>query len=443
MPGLPALTLLLLFHSAGGESGHTPDGQLEDIEPEPREYECFIVLSSLDINMHKLTCFLKESIHKYSNTTFSACCKNHDPCPEMKKKKRKYVLQSANFSLLNPCKICISSMRKEKRCDEYLLAEIVKPVAPHNLTITYHEEAKEYIITYMAAAGYLKDKLIHQIAIRKSNGTWEELEEISFLQYRLLEQKLSRGAKYEVKVRSKPHGDYFKGSWSDWSKSQYFETSEGVPAHKGLPLMTITLSTLGIILLVIMIVIVFLWESRIKPYAWPHIPDHKSTLEQLCKKQRKSHEISFNPDYFMDLHIHKVDGIQAKKQKDCFLETSDIQGLVVSGEHTVGSPPAPDMLKECALIQVIPLEGPQDGSLCESDGTSLVTLDGSTAHELERSNSGVIQLYDCRNAHNCICVKKNSETPELLTNAIRGLRQEEAYVTMSAFPPTGITQRRQ
>ncbi|XP_078531067.1 interleukin-7 receptor subunit alpha [Lissotriton helveticus] len=455
MPRIPALTLLLLVHRACCESGLTPDdGQLEDIEPEPPEYECFF--ASTGDKWNKLTCFLKESIHKYSNITFSVCCNNEDQCPVLKKKKGIYVLKSSNFSLLISCKICIFPVRKEPLCNTYALKKIVKPEMPYNLTITYHKDAKEYIISYMAASVYLKDKLIHQITIRKNNGTWEELPEITFLHFRLLEQKLARGAKYEVRVRSKPNGKYFKGSWSEWSKSEHFKTSDEVPAQEGLPPMAITLSALGALLLVIMIVIVFLWEKRIKPYVWPHIPDHKSTLEQLCKKQRKSHNIIFNPDYFMDLHIHKVDGIQEKTLEECFLEPSDTQGLGVPGENTVGSSPVPDnMLEECPMMQGVQLEGPQEGSLCESGGTSVATLEGSTAHELERSHSGVMQLYARPNMHNrtskdtgaisgqVICGKKNSEIPGPLTNAIRGLRQEEAYVTMSAFPPTGITQRRQ
>ncbi|XP_064497356.1 interleukin-7 receptor subunit alpha [Pseudopipra pipra] len=61
---------------------------------------------------------------------------------------------------------------------------------------------------------------------------------------------------------------------------------------------------------------------RIKPAVWPNLPDHKKTLEKLCKKPKNNFDISFNPESFGYVHIHKVDGIQAKAELENFLQPS-------------------------------------------------------------------------------------------------------------------------
>lgn len=42
---------------------------------------------------------------------------------------------------------------------------------------------------------------------------------------KLLGKNLENDASYEVKVRSQPNGDYFKGTWSEWSASRSFRTA--------------------------------------------------------------------------------------------------------------------------------------------------------------------------------------------------------------------------
>lgn len=40
------------------------------------------------------------------------------------------------------------------------------------------------------------------------------------------------GAVYELKVRSKPNGNFFNGTWSDWSTSEFFTTEMKPPLEK-------------------------------------------------------------------------------------------------------------------------------------------------------------------------------------------------------------------
>lgn len=40
------------------------------------------------------------------------------------------------------------------------------------------------------------------------------------------QRKLQPDAMYEIKVRSIPHSDYYKGFWSEWSPSSHFKTPE-------------------------------------------------------------------------------------------------------------------------------------------------------------------------------------------------------------------------
>lgn len=59
---------------------------------------------------------------------------------------------------------------------------------------------------------------------------------------------------------------------------------------------------------------------RIKPVVWPSLPDHKKTLEQLCKKPKKNLNVSFNPESLLDCQIHEVNGIQAREEVESFLQ---------------------------------------------------------------------------------------------------------------------------
>uniref|UniRef100_A0A670YMR0 Interleukin-7 receptor subunit alpha n=1 Tax=Pseudonaja textilis TaxID=8673 RepID=A0A670YMR0_PSETE len=106
----------------------------------------------------------------------------------------------------------------------FKLSFAVKPEAPFGLNITYQEKANEYLVQFSTthvANSFLKDKLIHQLAYRQENTNWTVMNLDSPLTLLKFEPEVT----YEMKVRSRPNGHYFKGHWSDWSSSQYFKPS--------------------------------------------------------------------------------------------------------------------------------------------------------------------------------------------------------------------------
>lgn len=143
----------------------------------------------------------------------------------MEKQEDVYFLQFTD--ILSNKDICVEYEIKRRACRSLIVTDIVKPEVPFDINITYQKEANEYLIHYSTPHSrkkYLKDKLIHQIAYRQEESTWKTIKS-PYLQVKLLGKNLEADALYEVKVRSQPNGDYFKGIWSEWSTSKSFRTT--------------------------------------------------------------------------------------------------------------------------------------------------------------------------------------------------------------------------
>ncbi|KAM9213704.1 Interleukin-7 receptor subunit alpha [Leptosomus discolor] len=323
------LSIFVLFlHTTFGESGCASadgDGTFGDDEPDNFDIDCFSQLEFKDF-YSSLTCNFTELPPHNTNYTLALCNKEDSNyvCLNMEKQEDVYFLQFTD--ILSNKDICMDSEMKRRICRSLVVTDIVKPEVPFDINVTYQKEANEYLIHYSTPHSwkkYLKDKLIHQIAYRQGEGTWKTIE-TPYLQIKLLGKNLENDASYEVKVRSQPNGDYFKGMWSEWSTSRSFRTArEQHSTDSYSSVVVVILSILGFMLSIVMIVlIVTFWENRIKPAVWPNLPDHKKTLEQLCKKPRNNFDISFNPESFGYVHIHKVDGIRAKAELESFLQPS-------------------------------------------------------------------------------------------------------------------------
>ena len=162
---------------------------------------------------------------------------------------------------------------------------------------------------------------MHEVAYRqeKNENDWMHVN-LSSTKLTLLQRKLQPNAMYEIKVRSIPNTNYFEGFWSDWSPSFHFRTPETKSTGEVDPVL-LTISILSFFSVALMVILAcVLWKKRIKPIVWPSLPDHKKTLEQLCKKPKKNLNVSFNPESFLDCQIHKVDGIQARDEAESFLQ---------------------------------------------------------------------------------------------------------------------------
>ncbi|NXW10523.1 IL7RA protein, partial [Fregetta grallaria] len=451
------LSIFILFlHTSFGESGCTSadgDGTFGDDEPDNFDIDCFSQLEFRD-SYSSLTCNFTELPPHNINYTLALCTKEDSNyvCFNMEKQEDAYFLQFTD--ILSNKDICMDSETKRKVCRSLVVTDIVKPEVPFNINITYQKEANEYLIHYSTPHSwkkYLKDKLIHQIAYRQEEGTWKTIES-PYLQVKLLGKNLENDASYEVKVRSQPNGDYFKGIWSEWSPSKSFRTArEEHSTESYSSVVVVIISILGFMLSIVMIVlIVTFWENRIKPAVWPNLPDHKKTLEQLCKKPKNNFDISFNPESFGYVHIHKVDGIRAKTELENFLQPSTAPETNLPEKFRSGSDlkMIPAMTDKSNLNLSVTYGGIWPAEALHSLlGTSQSTVTegncSSSTYEVCHSN-GVPLCDDGFNLSSAPPLDPSGQPgPEPLnadivsqmlpTSEIRSPNNEEAYVTMSSF----------
>uniref|UniRef100_A0A8C3JU58 Interleukin-7 receptor subunit alpha n=1 Tax=Calidris pygmaea TaxID=425635 RepID=A0A8C3JU58_9CHAR len=451
------LSIFVLFlRTTFGESGCTSadgDGTFGDDEPDNFDISCFSQLEFKD-SYSSLTCNFTEPPLHNTNYTLALCTKEESNymCFNMEKQEDVYFLQFTD--ILSNKDICMNSETKRMVCRSLVVTDIVKPEVPFDINITYQKEANEYLIHYSTPHSwkkYLQDKLMHQVAYRQEEGTWKTIKS-PYLQVKLLGKNLENDALYEVKVRSQPNGEYFKGMWSEWSTSKSFRTArEQHSTESYSSVVVVILSILGFILSILMIVLVVtFWENRIKPAVWPNLPDHKKTLEQLCKKPKSNFDISFNAESFGYVHIHKVDGIRAKAELENFLQPSTTPETNLSEKFRSGSDlkkipaitdksnqnlsvtyggiwPAEALHGLLGTSQFADTEGNDRSStyeVCHSNGVPLCD-DGfnpsSTPHPDPPGQPGSEPL----NADAIYQTTPASET--------RSPNNEEAYVTMSSF----------
>ncbi|NXI99374.1 IL7RA protein, partial [Psophia crepitans] len=451
------LSIFVLFlQTTFGESGCTSadgDGTFGDDEPDNFGIDCFSQLEFKD-SYSSLTCNFTELPPHNTNYTLALCTKEDSNyvCFDMEKQDKVYFLQFTD--ILSNKDICMDSEMKKRVCRSLVVTDIVKPEVPFNINITYQKEANEYLIHYSTPHSwkkYLKDKLIHQIAYRQEDGTWKTIES-PYLQIKLLGKNLENDASYEVKVRSQPNGDYFKGTWSEWSTSKSFRTTrEQQPTERFSSMVVIIPSILAFMLSIVMIVlIVTFWENRIKPAVWPNLPDHKTTLEQLCRKPKNNFDISFNPESFGYVHIHKVDGIRAKAELENFLQPSTAPETNLPEKFRSGSDLKmfPVMTDESNLNLPVTYGGvwPAE-TLHRLLGTSqFAATEGScscSTYEVCHSN-GVPLCHDSFHLSSALPLDASGHPgpeplngdmiPQMLpTSEMRSPNNEEAYVTMSSF----------
>ncbi|NXH16039.1 IL7RA protein, partial [Bucco capensis] len=447
---------ILYLHTTLGESDCTSadgDGTFGDDEPDNFDIDCFSQLDFKD-SYSSLTCNFTEPPPHNTNYSLAMCTKEDSNylCFNMEKQEDVYFLQFTD--ILSNKDICVKSETKRRVCKSLVVTHIVKPEVPFNISITYQKEANEYLIHYSTPHSwkkYLKDKLVHQIAYRQEESTWKTIQSPQ-LQVKLLGKNLDSDASYEVKVRSRPNEDYFKGMWSEWSASKSFRTAkEQHSTDTNSSMVVVILSILGFMLSIVMIVLIItFWENRIKPAVWPNLPDHKKTLEQLCKKPKSNFDISFNPESFGYVHIHKVDTMQARAELKNFLQppTATETNLPEKFRSRSDLKTIPDMTDKSNLNLSVTYGGiwPVE-ALHSLLGTSQFAVTerncGSSTYEVCHSN-GVPLCDECFNLSSTPFSDSSGQpSPEPLnsdimsqalpTSEIRSPNNEEAYVTMSSF----------
>ncbi|KAM7149493.1 interleukin-7 receptor subunit alpha [Molossus nigricans] len=328
-----------LLQVVSGESGYAQNGDLEDAEPDDYSFSCYSQLE-VDGSQHLLSCAFDDPDVNSTHLQFEICESLVSvKCLTLRKLQEIYFIKTNKFLLIGDSKICVKLEQKALTCRKLNIIHIVKPEAPFDVRVIYREEANDFVVTFNTShlwKNYVK-QLIHEVAYRqeKNEGDWMHVN-LSSTKLTLLQRKLQPDAMYEIKVRSIPTMIYFKGFWSEWSPSVHFRTPETKVPGRLEPIL-LTVSILSFFSLAVMVILAcVLWKKRIKPIVWPSLPDHKKTLEQLCKKPKKNLNVSFNPESFLDCQIHKVDGILAREEVESFLQDTFPPHLEESEKQRLG-----------------------------------------------------------------------------------------------------------
>ncbi|XP_004848684.1 interleukin-7 receptor subunit alpha isoform X1 [Heterocephalus glaber] len=334
-----------LLYTVSGESGYAQNGDLEDAESDTDySFSCYAQLE-VDGSQHSLTCAFDDPDINSTNLELEICkgfvgveCMNFSKLQE-----EKYFIKTKKFLLVGESKICVKLGEETLACKTVEIAHLVKPEAPFDMKVIYRDRANDFEVTFNTShlqKKYVK-QLMHDVAYcqEKNGNNWTHMN-IFNTRLTLPLRKLQSDAMYEIKVRSIPDSDYYKGFWSEWSPSSHFKTPEANNAEEMNPVLS-TISITSFFSVVLLVILsCALWKKRIKPIVWPSLPDHKKTLEQLCKKPEKNLNVSFNPEHFLDCQIHKVDDIQSRDEVESFLqdtlspqfEESEKQGFAGSGQ---------------------------------------------------------------------------------------------------------------
>nr|XP_044988624.1 interleukin-7 receptor subunit alpha [Jaculus jaculus] len=323
--GITLGTVFYLLQAVSGESGNAQNGDLEDAELEEDLFS-FWCYSQLEVDgtQDSLTCAFDDPEINSTNLEFEICGSLAEiNCLTLRKLQEVYFIKTRKFLLIGNSNICVKLGEKTITCKDVEIVKIVKPEPPYDLQVMYREEANDFVVTFNTTHLQKKyvNKLKHEVAysLGKNESNWTTIS-IHNTRLTLLERNLQPDSMYEIKVRSIA-ADYYKGFWSDWSPSVHFRTPEPkIPELDSILSAISILSFFSVVLLVILAYV--LWKKRIKPIVWPSLPDHKKTLEQLCKKPKKNLNVSFNPESFLDCQIHEVNGIQARDEVEGFLQNS-------------------------------------------------------------------------------------------------------------------------
>ncbi|XP_067837494.1 LOW QUALITY PROTEIN: interleukin-7 receptor subunit alpha [Heptranchias perlo] len=307
------LHLLLDLSLSRTESGS--DGPFDE-ELDLIKLSCFVTFTD-NIKNDTITCVLTEPVTDSDRltVTFSDDMVTRR-CIMNLREKSNCSVPAYKFATLSKC--CVRVSRGEGGDSEPCilnkkLIHMVKPGIAFNVTVTKLMEAKEFKITWETPRiryTELTNTLLHQVAYRSADTVSEEHLNVTACSLRLLMKNLIAKSQYTIRIRSAPDQNYFKGMWSDWSQTVYFETP---PTEYSFTAgVKVTISFLILLFLFLTGLSVLFWENRIKPHIWPKIPNPKSALEQLYIKPHKAVEVSFNPDSFLDVTESRVDTIQFK-----------------------------------------------------------------------------------------------------------------------------------
>ncbi|XP_033020514.1 interleukin-7 receptor subunit alpha [Lacerta agilis] len=440
-PGLCAFFFILLpaIAAESGMEDYSGSGTCAESEMDT-DFTCVIRMPEFRKNI--LLCNIMRTGMNLSeaNARFTLYGKPPSSCLMESQLQGKCPLK--NVELIRPVEVCLSvtTIQQCVECKTLKARDIVKPEAPFDLGIIYEEEADEYFVNFSTPHNgpYLEGKLTHELAYRQQNKHWTS-RQTEFLTLKFLAKEFQLGT-YEMKVRSKPNGKDFKGTWSEWSSSQFFETAA---KNYNSNIIAVAASILCFFVLFAVIALIpILWKNRIKPAVWPTLPNNKKTLDKLCHKLRKNSHVSFfSPESLEYVPIHKVDSIRAKSEHLLLACDSDVPAKMGNG------------LEQKNLVHInhgwlkLPLayEGMWPAEMLDKHvGRRLLAPDGDTLINANRYEEGGVGDQD--GSSDALLNHASSSThpatilpgPES-NNCLQAYtdvtvpNKEEAYVTMASF----------
>ncbi|XP_020312960.1 interleukin-7 receptor subunit alpha isoform X1 [Oncorhynchus kisutch] len=215
-----------------------------------------------------------------------------------------------NLDTLSPCNLTIQLKGGSTFWKTILLAKIIKPMSPWVVNVTFLGSSNRaliyignpYLNDYLKARNQLfqfhiwsvKNTLFHSITYQPLIIEGDEY--------------LHKNTEYHVKVRAKPNGGYFEGSWSEWSVPLSFRTDEETKTD--VQMLSYSLIVAIFSLLLVTLAVSIFWRIQIHSFIWPSIPHPKHTLLQIVQTyepMKQGQPLSFNPEVFSDLKIQLVE----------------------------------------------------------------------------------------------------------------------------------------
>ncbi|KAJ7987119.1 hypothetical protein DPEC_G00335450 [Dallia pectoralis] len=328
-------------------------------------------------------------------------------------------ITSSKLVPLQNYKLIISLKRGVSYTKSINLKNIIKPRSPWIVNATYLASphrvniyiGHQYKGDYLTSNNQLFQLLIWSVKNTLVPNITEQLFILEGDEY------LYGNTEYHVKVRAKPNGLYFDGSWSEWSASIGFRTGPETTPEQ---MMLYSLTMVVVVLLLGTSAFIFTWRKQIQSFVWPSIPHPKHTLFHMYKPI-KGPLVSFNPEVFSDRNIQVVE----PEEEDVTARTPDSDALAeVKGQS----------LLQCSGETMSCSSGSSDGSdatllRCTSPGDRVDSRAGNSL-----SSGSTVGILDLKSDTDSVGTDdSDGNVCVVAVSATRKPGNDEAYVTMSSF----------
>ncbi|XP_061594977.1 thrombopoietin receptor [Cololabis saira] len=184
--------------------------------------------------------------------------------------------------------------------------------------------------------------------------------------------KIPGGSQFSIKIRAKPTGSIYAGTWSDWS-----EVLTGHVALDKSMLLILYVLVPALFIFIVLIWLLCLYRRKIKRYLWPPMPDLQKVLQ----------------GFLTEINKQNWDPPMAGKQ--CFVETSSSVVEILSEAEVKG--PGKVLEESSELLssdESLSSEDRTDGSSATDIFPDYVTLNKDTVIVCLGGNSYVCELVE-------------------------------------------------